>query len=69
MLHNSIAIEETAQIIWNIDEVSETGATGDPTLETVEKGEAMFEALVNIVVSTVEKLEATEWKYDRLVSK
>lgn len=65
---DSIRIGETAQIIWNIDEVSETGATGDPTLATPEKGQAMLEALVDIVVSTIDTLDSSEWKYDRLKS-
>ena len=41
-----------------------TGATGDPTYASIEKGEKMLNALTDLVVESIEALEKTNWNYD-----
>ncbi len=48
---------------WDFAELTDTGATGDPTKGTREKGEKMREALVNLVVDTVKALDESGWDY------
>lgn len=50
--------------IWDFSEISATGATGDPTLATEEKGKAMMQAIANYVVELIKELNANDWKYD-----
>lgn len=58
-----IAMGEKANIIWNIAEVSKTGATGDPTKASIEKGNQMMEILVDLVVGAIEQMRRSGWKY------
>ncbi|SBW09315.1 Creatininase [uncultured delta proteobacterium] len=50
--------------LWDIAEVSATGATGDPTKATTAKGEKMLDALVDIVVGMIRAMERNTWAYD-----
>jgi creatinine amidohydrolase len=65
MPDDTIRIGERVQILWDIAEVSATGATGDPTHASAEKGKTMLDALVGLVVDSVRQLDATGWRYDR----
>ncbi len=49
--------------IWDIAEITETGATGDPRCATLEKGNQIIDCLVNTIVEIIEKLNKTSWKY------
>lgn len=62
---DSIRIGERVQIMWDIAEVSATGATGDPTHASAEKGRKMLDALVRLVVDSVSQLDEAGWRYDR----
>lgn len=64
MPQESIDLGEFVQIMWEINEVSATGATGDPTHASIEKGEKMLDALVAIVVDAIESMEKRGWAYD-----
>jgi creatinine amidohydrolase len=48
--------------IWNFDELTQFGATGDPTKATVQKGEAMVDAIVKCVVGYVARMEQCNWQ-------
>jgi creatinine amidohydrolase len=50
-------------IKWMFSELTDCGATGDPTKASREKGKVMAETLVNAIVTALEKLEACGWDY------
>lgn len=60
---NVIRINQTTGIIWDIEEVTETGATGDPTKATAEKGRQMLDIMVNLVAGAIEDMNSTGWDY------
>ena len=47
---------------WTFDEITPYGVTGDPTKATPEKGAAMNDALVKLLVDLVEELDEKDWK-------
>jgi creatinine amidohydrolase len=53
---------------WRFSELTNTGASGDPTKATPEKGRKMRQALVDTVAKILSDLDATDWDYrsDRL---
>lgn len=51
---------------WKFNELTNTGATGDPTKGTREKGRKMREALVDEVVKILSDLDRTGWDYRSL---
>lgn len=64
MPNDVIEMGEFSTIIWDIKEISQTGATGDNTKATLEKGEKMLDCVVDYVVDLIKNLEKREWKYD-----
>ena len=58
-----IRLSEKVNMIYDISEVSDTGAIGDPTKATVEKGKLMLDTLVDLVAGTIEELDKTGWDY------
>ncbi|MCJ8007565.1 creatininase family protein [Lederbergia wuyishanensis] len=64
MPHDMIAISEHASVIFDIEEITETGAIGDPTKATMEKGEKMLNIVVDYLVNLIKNLENRNWKYD-----
>ena len=48
---------------WLFGELTDTGATGDPTKATKEKGKKMTEVLVKCIVDTIKALDAAGWEY------
>jgi len=46
---------------WTFDEITPYGVTGDPTKATPEKGAAMNDALVKLLVDLVNELDAKNW--------
>ena len=61
--HEIIRLSKDVTVIWDISEVSKTGATGDPTKATKEKGEQMLELLVDLVSGIIEERNSNKWKY------
>lgn len=49
--------------IWDISEISETGATGAPQFATKEKGEKIISCLVNSIVGLIKHLNINDWNY------
>lgn len=64
MPNDMISLSEFSSVIFDINEITETGAIGDPTKATVEKGEKMLTIVTDYVVNLIEELEKTNWKYD-----
>jgi len=48
---------------WLFNELTNVGASGDPTKGTLEKGKKMRETLVNIVVGILTDLDKNDWDY------
>lgn len=51
-------------IKWNFAELTDAGATGDPTKATAEKGRLMEEVLVRTVVQFLKDMDARGWRYN-----
>lgn len=51
------------EIKWNFAELTNTGATGDPTKATAEKGQKMVDVLVEAVVNFIKEMDARGWDY------
>lgn len=58
-----IEINKDIDVIWNISEITKTGATGDPTKASIEKGNQMLDILVELVVCAIQKMDRRDWKY------
>jgi creatinine amidohydrolase len=50
-------------IKWNFDELTNTGATGDPTKGSRDKGLKMKKALEDVLVSALTDLDKSDWDY------
>jgi creatinine amidohydrolase len=48
---------------WTFNELTNVGASGDPTKGTQEKGKKMRETLVNTVVGIINDLDKNDWEY------
>jgi creatinine amidohydrolase len=48
---------------WKFNELTNTGASGDPTKGTREKGLRMKEVLVNTLVEVLTELDRNDWDY------
>ena len=55
-------LPEHIEMKWLFDELTPYGATGDPTKASREKGNMMREALVNLLVSFVKRMDEKEWE-------
>ena len=58
-----IRLSEKANIIWDISEISSTGATGDPGKATPEKGRLMLDILVDLVAEAISEMDSLSWDY------
>ncbi len=56
-------LPEHVEIKWNFAELTNTGATGDPSKATVAKGQKMVEVLVKEVVRFFREMDDKDWKY------
>lgn len=61
---DTIKFGEFSTIIWDIKEITETGATGDSTKATMEKGEKMLNIVADFVVDLIKQMEENDWSYD-----
>ena len=52
------------EIKWTFDELTPYGATGDPSKATPEKGKLMAEALVNLLVEFIKKMDDRDWEFN-----
>ncbi|MGE5381326.1 MAG: creatininase family protein [Methylocystaceae bacterium] len=51
------------EIKWNFAELTDCGATGDPTKATAEKGKKMEDVLVKAVVDFIKDMDKRDWDY------
>lgn len=58
-----IEMNKTTGVIWDIKEITKTGATGDPTKASIEKGRQMLDILVDLVAEAIEKMNECGWVY------
>lgn len=56
-------LPENVDLKWLFAELTPTGATGDPTKGTAEKGKLMVDAVVDIVVDFIAKMRSAKWRY------
>jgi creatinine amidohydrolase len=56
-------LPKDVNIEWLFGEITNTGATGDPTKATKEKGRKMTEVLVKCIVDSIKALDASGWNY------
>jgi creatinine amidohydrolase len=59
-----IKLSEFVDIMWDIKEITSTGATGDPTKATVGKGKKMLNLIAKYLVDLIIELEKNNWDYD-----
>ncbi len=57
-------LPSNVNIQWTFGEITYSGATGDPTKATKEKGEKMANALIDCVAGAITDLDARDWKYN-----
>lgn len=55
-------LPEHVEVKWLFEELTPYGVTGDPTKATAAKGKKMHEALVELLVSFVEEMDAASWE-------
>lgn len=53
-----------ADLKWKFSELTNTGATGDPSKATPAKGAAMRKVLVEAVVGFIQHLDSIDWQYE-----
>lgn len=51
-------------IKWNFAELTDCGATGDPTKATAEKGLKMEKVLIDLIVNFLKDMDNCGWKYN-----
>lgn len=64
MPHDMINLSDHSSVIFDITEITTTGAIGDPTKATKEKGEKMLSIVVDYLVNLIKNLEENNWNYD-----
>ncbi|HEX9678376.1 creatininase family protein [Nitrososphaera sp.] len=57
------ALPDNIRIYWKFSELTTTGATGAPRRATAEKGRRIIEILENLLVSFIENMDKSNWKY------
>jgi creatinine amidohydrolase len=51
------------RIYWRFNELTCTGATGAPKKATIQKGEQALKALEDTLLSFINDMDRTEWRY------
>jgi len=59
-----IRLGRFSTIIWDIKEITKTGATGDSTKASMEKGKKMLQIVTDYVVELIQEMEKNNWNYD-----
>jgi len=50
-------------LIWDIDEVTNTGSTGDSSSATLDKGKVLFEQFTDHLINLINNLDKNNWQY------
>lgn len=56
-------MDDNVKLIWNFEELTKFGASGDPTKATAEKGDAMRSVLVEYLEGFIKRMDAQNWRY------
>jgi creatinine amidohydrolase len=57
------SLPEHVEIKWRFEELTDTGASGDPSKGTVEKGKLLEKAVVEVLVNFINEMDKNDWKY------
>ncbi|ABC24523.1 creatininase family protein [Rhodospirillum rubrum] len=57
-------VDENVKELWDFSELTDYGATGAPEKATREKGQAMYDVLVDYLVAYLTKRRDTNWAYN-----
>lgn len=57
-------LPEHVDVKWDFSELTSTGATGDPTKATPEKGKMMADAIEAVCVKAIAQLDQMDWNYN-----
>ncbi|MCH1640268.1 MAG: creatininase family protein [Paenibacillus sp.] len=56
-------LPEFVEIKWRFEELTDTGASGDPSVATKEKGKLLEEAVLNVLENFIREMDKKDWKY------
>jgi creatinine amidohydrolase len=56
-------LPEHVEIKWRFEELTDTGASGDPTAGTVEKGKLIEKAVIDVLVNFINEMDNNDWRY------
>lgn len=56
-------LPEHVEIKWRFEELTPTGASGDPSVATVEKGKKLEEVVLQVLEDFVKKMDENGWEY------
>ncbi|MDU0332883.1 creatininase family protein [Paenibacillus barengoltzii] len=56
-------LPEFVEIKWRFEELTNTGASGDPSVATKEKGKLLEEAVLNVLENFIREMDKKDWKY------
>jgi creatinine amidohydrolase len=56
-------LPEHVEIKWRFEELTNTGASGDPSKGTAEKGKLLEKAVVDVLVNFIQEMDKNDWKY------
>ncbi|WP_041073311.1 creatininase family protein [Bacillus sp. OxB-1] len=51
------------EIKWRFEELTDTGASGDPSVATVEKGKKLESIVLDVLENFVKEMDQKDWKY------
>jgi len=53
------------KLIWNFKELTDYGATGAPEKATVEKGKKIKQAIIDLLVDFVKRMDRQGWRFEK----
>ncbi|MDL2314615.1 creatininase family protein, partial [Desulfovibrio sp. OttesenSCG-928-C14] len=56
-------MDNDVKLVWNFQELSHFGASGDPTKATREKGDKMRKVLADCIVDFIQRMDKQNWRY------
>lgn len=56
-------MDDKVKLIWNFEELTKYGASGDPTKATAEKGDTMRRVLTDYLVDFINRMDEQDWKF------
>ncbi|MDO7785761.1 creatininase family protein [Desulforamulus aquiferis] len=58
-------LPEHVEVKWCFNELTNTGATGDPSVATADKGKLMEQAVIDVLVSFIKEMDQADWKLSK----